>query len=142
MWEVSPPWHSPLLRRVAGLWLVLSLAVVIAYSAEVLQSLAGLVLLVVAWIAGVMEFQRVSISALRWERNQWLVNLIPMKKSDGTAGESTVPGQVHVVMDLQFIVLARVVDANDISHFLWLCQHTDPSQWHRLRCALFAGRQP
>ena len=47
----------------------------------------------------------------------------------------------HVVLDLQRLLLLRVTVATGRSHWVWM-RRRNAQQWHRFRCALFAGRQP
>lgn len=98
--------------------------------------LPGLVAVVLgAWMA-YLELQQVVGVCLEWRHQGWCI--LHGTSAIETEELSCAP---RVVLDLQRRLLLRVRDGRGRIHWVWLVRR-DKAQWHRMRCALFAVRQP
>lgn len=98
--------------------------------------LIGLVALVPGTWAALLEVHRVAGLRLEWGYQGWHLSL-----NSSVVDVVPLPCEPRVIIDFQRVILLRVADKQRRIHWLWLAQR-DKAQWHYLRCALFAVRQP
>lgn len=98
--------------------------------------LLGMGVLALGSWAALLELRSVAGQRLEWRRPGWHLLL-----NQPGAGAADLLCEPRVVIDIQHMILLRVVDEQGRVHWVWLARR-DTRQWHRLRCALFAGRQP
>ena len=119
-----------------GLWGVGLLAVLVGLPWGLDTMAWGLAALVLsAWVA-YRELHPRDRLTLEWSAQGWHGFFV----ADGVAPDPQ-PCTTQVVLDLQRCMLVRVQGIPGGVRWLW-CQPQDAGQWHWLRCALFAARQP
>lgn len=122
---------------VGGLWSLGLLAVLAGVPWQAGSWPWGLAVLLASTVAAGFELRPRGRFLLAWSAAQgWLLS-----NSCETDGRTPSPCTPQVVLDLQKIMLLRVRAASGVVHWLW-CEQQEARQWHRLRCALFARRQP
>lgn len=88
-----------------------------------------------AW-AAYLELQQEAGARLEWRHQGWC-----MLQGTPAAEAEELSCAPRVVLDLQRVLLLRVRDGHERIHWVWLVRR-DKTLWHRMRCALFALRQP
>lgn len=121
---------------IAGLWCVGAAALWwgLPYQQDTF-AIAVAVLLLTAWVAYLEANPRDSF-VLDWSATGWRCNA-----GRSAAQAPSVPCAPAVVLDWQRLMLLRVRGLTGGARWVW-CRRQDARQWHRFRCALFAGRQP
>jgi hypothetical protein len=88
------------------------------------------------WIAG-REISSMPLQTLAWTTaDGWRFKLCG--EPEATEMQQCTP---RIVLDLQRVMLLRVTASASRTYWLWMRSHNARS-WHRLRCALYDGRQP
>lgn len=135
-YEIGPAGSSGARGWVVGLWCA---GVVAVARLLVLQPQfwpLGLGALAVGSWAALLELRSVAGQRLEWRKPGWHLLL-----NQPGAAVADLLCEPRVVIDFQRMILLRVTDEQRMIHWVWLVRR-DTTQWHRLRCALFARRQP